>query len=80
MLITNKFIKCTVFISDKITYNAEKWAHLLLKCLELADWDILKTVILNRDKKFISEVWTVIFKKKDIKLLYSTVYYSQTDK
>ena len=37
ILITDKFIKCTAFISDKITYNTEKWAHLLLEHLELAD-------------------------------------------
>ena len=37
MSITDKFTKHTAFISDKITYNAEKWAYLLLECLELAD-------------------------------------------
>ena len=78
--ITDKFIKHTAFISDKITYNAEKWAHLLLERLELADWDILKVIILDRDRKFISEVWIAIFKKKSIELLYSTAYHLQTDR
>ena len=56
MSITDKFTKHTAFISDKIIYNTEKWAYLLLERLELADWGILKVIILNRDRKFVNEV------------------------
>ena len=79
MSITDKFTKRDAFIPGKTTYNAEKWAHLLLERLELADWGISKAIISDRDRKFVSEVWTAIFKKKGVELLYSTAYHPQTD-
>ena len=51
----------------------------MLKRLNLANWDLSKTIISNKNRKFLFDLWTDLFKKLRIKLLYSTVYYFQTN-
>ncbi len=38
-----------------------------------------KAIISDRDRKFLSELWSAMFKKLGVKLLYSTAYYPQID-
>ena len=51
----------------------------MLERLQVGDWGILKVIISNRDRKFLLELWSALFKKLGVSLLYSTAYYSQTD-
>ena len=60
-------------------FTVVQWVKLLLKYLVLEDWKILKIIISDRDRKFISKIWHTISKKKDIELLYNTIYYLQSD-
>ena len=51
----------------------------MLKRLNLANWGLLKIIISNRDRKFLSDLWTALFDQLKIKLLYFTIYHSQID-
>lgn len=51
----------------------------MLDRLDFIDWDILKAIIFDQDGKFLSGLWSAIFKKLGVKLLYSTTYHSQTN-
>ena len=79
MSVTDKFSKRIALIPGKTMHTAGQWARLLLERLDLADWGLLKAIISDRDRKFVSEIWTTIFKEKGVELLYSTAYHPQTD-
>ena len=74
-----KFIKRIILILDKITWSIANWDKTLLHRLDIVDWELLKAIIFDRDRKFLSELWSVIFSKLEVKLLYFIAYHSQTD-
>ena len=77
--ITDKFIKRTTDIQGKFIWNTAQWAEALINRLELIDWKIPKTIISDRDRKFLSELWQAIFKRLGVSLLYFTAYHPQTN-
>ena len=80
MLVTCKFSKRVTLIEGADTWSAEQWAHVFFNRLDLIDWGLLGELITDRDPKFLSKFWTPLFKKLEVKLLYSTVYHPQTDR
>ena len=79
MPISCKYFKRIVLIPDKNTWTAVQWNHVLLNRLNMTDWKLFKAIISNRDRKFLSNMWIVMFIRLEIKFLYSIVYHSQTD-
>jgi hypothetical protein len=77
--VTNKFIKRVMLISEKFTYTIEDWAIHLLKKSQRRDWDISKMIIFDKNRKFLSDLWRILFIKFEISMFYSTVYHSQTN-
>ena len=47
--------------------------------LDIVDWQFSKVIISNRDRKFLFDMWIVMFTKLNVKLLYFIAYHSQTD-
>ena len=76
---TCKFTRKLTLIPGKTTYKAEDWAERLLTRLQKLDWGLPKAIISDRDKKFLSELWSALFAKLGVSLLYSTAYHPQTD-
>ena len=74
-----KFTKKIILISDKTTWSTMNWDKILLHRLDIVDWDLSKAIIFDRDRKFLSELWTVIFSRLEVKLLYFIAYHSQID-
>ena len=79
MSVTCKFSKCIQLIPGKSTFSASQWAKVLLERLQLVDWGIPQAIISDRDRKFLSEMWTQLFRLLKVSLLYSTAYHPQTD-
>ncbi len=79
MFITCKFSKRIFMISEKINWKAKNWAMTLLNRLNIMNWELSKAIILNRDLKFLAELWKTIFDKLEVNFLYSTTYHSQSD-
>lgn len=79
MSVTCKYSKRITLVPGKNTYSAAQWADALLQRLDQGDWGLPKVIISDRDKKFLSELWTRLFTNLGVKLLYSTSYHSQTD-
>ena len=79
MSVTCKFSKRVTFIPGKSTWTAAQWAIALLDRLAIGDWGIPGVIITDRDRKFLSELWSTIFEKLGVNLLYSTAYHPQTD-
>ena len=79
MSVTCKFTKRLTLVAGKKTWSAAEWGTALIDRLDIADWGIPKAIISDRDRKFLSDMWTAIFKKLGVRLLYSTAYHPQTD-
>jgi hypothetical protein len=79
LIVTCKAFKRIIIILEKFTWTAVNWAETLLDRLLVADWDILKEIISNKNFKFISKFWTIVFRKLSTKLLMITIYHSQTN-
>jgi hypothetical protein len=77
--VTDKFTKRVMLISEKFIYTAENWAIHLLKETQRRDWDISKVMISDRNRKFLSDLWRILFARLRISMLYSIAYHSQTD-
>lgn len=76
---TCKFTKAIQLVPGKSTWPAADWAKTLLERLDIVGWGIPKVIINDRDRKFLSELWTALFKLMGVELLYSTAYHPQTD-
>ena len=79
MSVTCKFSKRTTLILRKSTWSAKQWAEVLLDRLWIADWGLPKVILSDRDRKFLSQLWTGLFERLGADLLYSTAYHPQTD-
>ena len=77
--VTDKFTKKVTFVPGKKDYSAAQWAAALLDRLDIMDWGIPRVLLTDRDRKFLSELWSELFKKLGVELLYSTAYHPQTD-
>ena len=77
--VTCKFSKRATLIPGKGLWNAKQWAEVLLERLWIADWGLPKVILSARDRKFLSQLWSGIFERLGVELLYSTAYHPQTD-
>ena len=79
MSITCKYFKKMLLISKKTTHIVVQWSRFLFDKLNIVDWELFKTIISNRDRKFLFEMWNIMFKRFDARLLYFAAYHSQID-
>lgn len=79
LTITDKFTKRVLLIPGKDTYSAIDWANLVLTALMSHDWGVPRSIISDRDSKFMSSFWRAIFEKLGTEILASTAWHPQTD-
>ena len=75
--ITDKFLKRILFILGRVIYNIDKWIDILFVALIQYEWGISQITINDRDSKFISKLWQIIFKKLEIAIFTFIAYYFQ---
>lgn len=56
MSVTDKFSKAITLIPGETTWIGEQWARALLDRLASLIWGILKAILSDRDRKFVSEL------------------------
>ena len=78
-IVTNKYFRRVMLIYDKTIYETIDWVNLLINRLLQTDWKISKIIISNRNLKFLSNFWKIVFKRLRTKLLTNTTYYFQID-
>ena len=79
LTITCKFTKRILLTAGKETWSAVQWAEVVLRMLMQHDWGVPRSIISDRDLRFMSAFWKEIFSRLHVKFLTSTAYYSQTD-
>ena len=79
LTMTCKFTKKIALEPGKDTWGAEEWAIIVVTALYKRDWGIPRSFITDRDPKFMSSFWRVVFQRLGVKMLTSTAYHPQTD-
>lgn len=79
MSVIDKFIKRITMLTEIIIFILEQWAFALLNRFNIVDWNYSKILISNRNKKFLSNFWKIIFSRLSINLLYLILYHLQTN-
>ena len=79
LTVTDKFSKWVLLLPGLNTHSAKDWAMKLLLELHYSDWELPKAIISDRDTKFISKLWKLLFTALGVKMLTSTAYHPQTD-
>lgn len=77
--VTCKATKKMLLIPGQLTWTAAKWAEVFIRMLMQHDWGIPRSVISDRDSRFMSDFWKEIFQRLNVKFLTSTAYHPQTD-
>ena len=78
MVVVDKLRNETHFIHVKTTKENSNIADIFMKEIFWLH-GIPKVIISNRDPKFTSNFWKLLFKGLDTKLNFSTTYHLQTD-
>ena len=78
MVVVDKLTKVAHFVPVNTMYTTINIAEIFMK--EIAKLHgIPRTIVLDRDTKFTSNFWRVLFKGFGININFSTTYYPQTD-
>ena len=68
-----------MILFDKIIYSAKNWVNVFIIVFMARDWDVSREIISDRDRKFMSLFWRIVFNRIKITLLIFIVYHSQID-
>ena len=79
LTITCKFSKKILLISNHDTWFATNWTNVIIVTLMKHDWDISHIIVSNKNSKFMSNFWQIVFHKFKTIILIFTIYHSQTD-
>ena len=79
MFVTCKFFKRNTCVFDKIIWTTTQWNKTLINRLNINDWNVFKTIIFDRDRKFMFDFWVTMFRILSVRLLFFTTYHSQTN-
>ncbi len=79
LIITCKFSKRILLLSEKMMNTVKNWALCLISALMTYEWDISCIIINNKDFKFMLSFWRFMFERLSTTLLMFILYHSQTD-
>ena len=78
MVVVDRFSKVAYFIACHKYDDATNIADLFFQGI-VGLHGVLRTIISDRNTKFLSHFWRCLWKLVGTKLLFSTTYYTQTD-
>jgi len=79
MTVTDKFSKAVRFIPGRKNWSAIDWATSFYDDVVLNGWGFPRTIISDRDKRFLSELWQALLSSAGVKSLTTTAYHPSAD-
>ena len=76
---TDKYFKRITMLSGMTIWSASQWAASWLESFQKKGWSLPRTILSDRDKKFVAAFWKAIFSHLKTALLFTTAYHSQRD-
>ena len=77
-IVTDRFFKWVKIVSKSKTLSTKKWKKFYWQYV-IKNWDISAKLINDRDSKFISNFWKIVFKQCEVSLNLTTVYHLSID-
>jgi hypothetical protein len=74
LIVTDKFTKFMKLIPDKIIYDIKDWIIAYYDYM-YSQFNLFRIIISDRNSKFISLFWREFFKRTNIRLILTAVYY-----
>jgi hypothetical protein len=79
MTITDKFSKAVRFIPGRKDWSAVSWSTQFYEDVVLNGWGFPRTIISDRDKRFLSGLWQALLSAAGVKSLTTTAYHPSAD-
>jgi len=79
MTVIDKFSKAVRFISGRKDWSAIAWATCFYNDVVLNGWGFPRTIISDRDKRFLSGLWQALLSSAGVKSLTTTAYHPNAD-
>jgi hypothetical protein len=79
MTVTDKFSKAVRFIPGRKDWSARSWAVSFYDDVVLNGWGFPRTIISDRDKRFLSGLWQALLSSAGVKNLTTTAYHPSAD-
>ena len=77
-IVIDRFFKWIKIVSESKTLSAKKWKKFYWQYV-IKNWNISAKLINDRDSKFISDFWKIVFKQCEISLNSTIVYHLLID-
>jgi len=79
MTVTDKFSKTVRFIPGRKDWSAGSWAVSFYNNVVLNGWGFARTIISDRDRRFLSGLWQALLSSAGVKNLTTTAYHPSAD-
>jgi len=79
MTVTDKFSKAVRFIPGRKDWSAASWAVRFYDDIVLNGWGFPRTIISDRDKRFLSGLWQALLSSAGVRSLTTTAYHPSAD-
>jgi hypothetical protein len=79
MTITDKYSKAVRFLPGRKDWSAEDWAEAIHEGVSLNGWGYPRTIISDRDKRFLSALWASLLERTGSRHITTAAYHPSAD-
>jgi hypothetical protein len=79
MTVTDKYTKAVLFLPGRKEWSAADWAQVVYEGLTLNGWGYPRTLVSDRDRRFLSALWNSILDLSGTKHVTTTAYHPSAD-
>ena len=77
LIITDKYFKRVSMLSKMTIWSASQWTTSWFDSFQKKEWRVFRTILFDRNKKFVAIFWKITFSYLKIALLFIIAYHFQ---